>query len=166
MPTASSIIAAADACTARSGDPSRFVLPHSFVARSWYHCQSKPYQHHHIVWHPATNNDIISSSSSSSSDQPPTMKFVTATVLVAWFCFPSIAVAQKTYAEVALHAFEFDCWTIIRGTVYDLTWYCPRHDGGPIINTICGVDGKLPARKRASESSTSSNVGSVSLRIY
>lgn len=48
----------------------------------------------------------------------------------------------ETYTtdEVAMHATEEDCWTIIEGNVYDITSYIPRHSGGDEILRACGVD--------------------------
>lgn len=58
---------------------------------------------------------------------------------------PAPAPAPKgtyTLADVALHATEGDCWSIVNGTVYDLTSWISRHPGGarPIVN-MCGKDG-------------------------
>ncbi len=47
-----------------------------------------------------------------------------------------------TKVEVAAHANEASCWSIINGGVYDLTSYVPRHPGGKSeILAICGKDG-------------------------
>lgn len=46
-----------------------------------------------------------------------------------------------TKTEVAKHASENDCWTIINGSVYDITSYIPRHPGGKNILSACGTDG-------------------------
>lgn len=43
--------------------------------------------------------------------------------------------------EVAEHASEDDCWTIINDAVYDITSYVPRHPGGDDILRACGTDG-------------------------
>ena len=45
-----------------------------------------------------------------------------------------------TKEQVALHASEDDCWTIINGAVYDITDYIPRHECGDNILSACGVD--------------------------
>jgi predicted heme/steroid binding protein len=45
-----------------------------------------------------------------------------------------------TQEEVALHDKESDCWTIINGSVYDITTYVPRHPGGDEILLACGTD--------------------------
>jgi cytochrome b involved in lipid metabolism len=59
---------------------------------------------------------------------------------------PSPAPAPKpsgyTMAEVATHNSSASCWSVINGSVYDLTSYVSRHPGGErkILN-ICGKDG-------------------------
>lgn len=46
-----------------------------------------------------------------------------------------------TAAEVATHNSETSCYTIIRGNVYDVTAFIPKHPGGtaPILSG-CGID--------------------------
>ena len=46
-----------------------------------------------------------------------------------------------TATEVAKHNSETSCYTIIRGNVYDVTAFIPKHPGGtePIL-TGCGID--------------------------
>ncbi len=44
-------------------------------------------------------------------------------------------------AEVATHSTKDSCWTIINGTVYDITSYIRSHPGGDRILQACGVDG-------------------------
>ena len=47
-----------------------------------------------------------------------------------------------TVNEVKKHNSLASCWSIINGTVYDLTEYAPRHAGGAEeIALICGKDG-------------------------
>lgn len=50
---------------------------------------------------------------------------------------------QEVYAaaEVADHNSASDCWTVINGSVYDITSYIPRHPGGDEILRACGADG-------------------------
>jgi cytochrome b involved in lipid metabolism/uncharacterized membrane protein len=49
---------------------------------------------------------------------------------------------QLTAAEVAKHNSASDCWSIVRGKVYDLTSFASRHPGGQgAIKNICGRDG-------------------------
>lgn len=43
-------------------------------------------------------------------------------------------------AEVADHNSEDDCWTIVSGSVYDITSYVSRHPGGDEILRACGED--------------------------
>ena len=46
-----------------------------------------------------------------------------------------------TIAEVAAHNLETSCYTVIRGNVYDVTAFIPKHPGGtqPIL-TGCGTN--------------------------
>lgn len=51
---------------------------------------------------------------------------------------------EKTYTtvDVAAHKDDSSCWTIIDGSVYDLTQWVSQHPGGEqAILSICGVDG-------------------------
>ena len=51
------------------------------------------------------------------------------------------AVRNISAAEVALHASQSDCWTIVDGKVYDVTSFISRHPGGAdAIAKACGVD--------------------------
>ncbi|MFA5870449.1 MAG: cytochrome b5-like heme/steroid binding domain-containing protein [Candidatus Paceibacterota bacterium] len=55
----------------------------------------------------------------------------------------TLAVSQTfSAADVAKHNLETSCYTIIRGNVYDVTAFIPKHPGGtdPIL-TGCGTDG-------------------------
>ena len=55
---------------------------------------------------------------------------------------PAPAPTGITKAEVSAHATESSCWSIINGSVYDLTDYASRHPGGKSrILGICGKDG-------------------------
>lgn len=49
--------------------------------------------------------------------------------------------SSYTASEIAEHATEEDCWTIVDGLVYDITSYIPRHPGGDTILLACGADG-------------------------
>jgi len=50
--------------------------------------------------------------------------------------------ASYSTEEVAQHASQEDCWTIVNDNVYDVTSYAPRHPGWPEkIYAICGKDG-------------------------
>lgn len=47
-----------------------------------------------------------------------------------------------TMADIDAHAFSESCYTVIRGSVYDLTDWIAKHPGGPdAILKICGKDG-------------------------
>jgi cytochrome b involved in lipid metabolism len=55
---------------------------------------------------------------------------------------PVIVSSPYTKSEVAKHANSSSCWSIINGSVYDLTAYIPKHPGGESrILKICGKDG-------------------------
>ncbi|MDQ5928025.1 MAG: hypothetical protein QG633_463 [Patescibacteria group bacterium] len=55
---------------------------------------------------------------------------------------PEPTVGTYTSADVALHASDASCWSIINSSVYDLTAYIPKHPGGASkIRHICGEDG-------------------------
>lgn len=55
---------------------------------------------------------------------------------------PEPTVGMYTSADVALHASDASCWSIINSSVYDLTAYIPKHPGGASrIRHICGTDG-------------------------
>jgi len=45
-----------------------------------------------------------------------------------------------TKSQVLAHSTKDDCWTIIDGSVYDLTSYINRHPGGEEIMRACGGD--------------------------
>ena len=47
---------------------------------------------------------------------------------------------KYTAADVAKHNSKADCWTIISGSVYNLTDFIPQHPGGEEILRACGVD--------------------------
>jgi cytochrome b involved in lipid metabolism len=45
-------------------------------------------------------------------------------------------------SEIATHNSKSDCWSIVRGNVYNLTSYVQKHPGGAsVIANICGKDG-------------------------
>jgi cytochrome-b5 reductase len=46
-----------------------------------------------------------------------------------------------TREELAQHNLREDCWTVIKGKVYDITKYTPYHPGGDILLTAAGSDG-------------------------
>jgi cytochrome b involved in lipid metabolism len=54
---------------------------------------------------------------------------------------PKPVVEGYTKTDVAKHATESDCWSVVNGVVYDLTSYVSSHPGGPsAISNICGKD--------------------------
>jgi cytochrome b involved in lipid metabolism len=45
-------------------------------------------------------------------------------------------------AEVAQHKSQSDCWSVVDGSVYNLTSWIAEHPGGSgAILSMCGVDG-------------------------
>lgn len=87
----------------------------------------------------ATTTDSGSTPASTAMDAPleaPTTPAPT-TALVSPEGTPTF-----TAAQVAEHNSAHDCYTIVRGTVYDLTPFVSKHPGGvSAIANICGVDG-------------------------
>jgi cytochrome b involved in lipid metabolism len=69
---------------------------------------------------------------------------------------------QKTYtvADVKQHNSKESCWTIISGSVYDITSYIPRHPGGEEILRACGEDATTLFTSR--QTSDGQSVGSGS----
>ncbi|WP_198950204.1 cytochrome b5-like heme/steroid binding domain-containing protein [Kineosporia sp. A_224] len=52
-----------------------------------------------------------------------------------------------TSADVAKHNSRTDCWSVVDGTVYDLTSWIGAHPGGPgTITGMCGVDASAAFR--------------------
>jgi cytochrome b involved in lipid metabolism len=55
---------------------------------------------------------------------------------------PGTGTTTFTSAEVQKHSTATDCWSAIKGEVYDLTAYVKDHPGGAsLIKAICGLDG-------------------------
>lgn len=48
--------------------------------------------------------------------------------------------AKYTAADVAKHNSQGDCWTIVNGSVYDITDFTSKHPGGKEILQACGKD--------------------------
>jgi len=73
------------------------------------------------------------------------------------------AQADTTYTlqDVQKHGTAADCWSIVNGSVYNLTAWIPRHEGGQrVIIGMCGIDGSAsftgahgPGREGAGEAS-------------
>ena len=62
---------------------------------------------------------------------------------------PPASAASTTYtmADVKKHADPSSCWTVIDGTVYDVTEWIGQHPGGPTrIESLCGNDGTAAFR--------------------
>ena len=46
-----------------------------------------------------------------------------------------------TLDQVKAHSTPADCWSVVAGTVYNLTDWIPRHEGGQtVIKAMCGID--------------------------
>ena len=45
-----------------------------------------------------------------------------------------------TLSDVASHSSKNDCWMVIEGNVYDVTFFIPNHPGGSRILQGCGKD--------------------------
>ena len=64
-----------------------------------------------------------------------------------------------TMAEVARHNAAQDCWTVVDGTVYDLTTWISQHPGGPSpIKGMCGVDASSAFRGQHGNQATPNKV--------
>jgi len=74
---------------------------------------------------------------------------------------PSTAPSTKplTATEVAKHQTATDCWSVIKGQVYDLTSYVNSHPGGAsLIKAICGKDGSSSFAGQHGSASKPNNV--------
>jgi cytochrome b involved in lipid metabolism len=64
-----------------------------------------------------------------------------------------------TAQEVALHSTSQDCWSIVNGSVYNLTSYVNSHPGGTAnIQNICGKDGSIAFKTQHGTQGTPNNV--------
>lgn len=67
--------------------------------------------------------------------------------------------APLTGAEVLKHQSATDCWSVIKGQVYDLTSYVNGHPGGAsFIKAICGKDGSASFAGQHGSASKPNNV--------
>ena len=74
--------------------------------------------------------------------KPVTPSPVTPTPVTPTPVTPTPVTPGYTKEEVAQHATESSCWSIVNGDVYDLTSYISKHPGGSRnILRICGKDG-------------------------
>ncbi len=53
---------------------------------------------------------------------------------------PESVLATYSTKDVAEHKTKSDCWTIIKGSVYNISSYVQGHPGGENILSACGVD--------------------------
>jgi cytochrome b involved in lipid metabolism len=57
---------------------------------------------------------------------------------------PEQKIKGYVLAEVATHSTPENCWTVIRGSVYDVTAWITQHPGGEkAILKTCGIDATL-----------------------
>lgn len=56
-----------------------------------------------------------------------------------------------TIVQVAAHNTATDCWTVIRGNVYNVTSYISAHPGGEEILRACGTDATRLFETRTTE---------------
>ena len=62
-------------------------------------------------------------------------------------------------SEVVTHNSRSDCWSIVRGNVYNLTSYVQKHPGGAsVIANICGKDGSGAFTNQHNSQSKPNNV--------
>lgn len=76
--------------------------------------------------------------------------------------------AGFTRASVATHASAASCWTIVNGSVYDVTAWIGKHPGGAAaILSMCGKDatasfeGQHGGQRRPEEELASFNIGTL-----
>jgi hypothetical protein len=77
------------------------------------------------------------------------------------------AAGTITAAEVSQHAAPDDCWTIIDGSVYDMTPFLNRHPGGSAaIAGLCGGDGTAGFRgQHGSASSPNAQLDALKIGV-
>jgi len=64
-----------------------------------------------------------------------------------------VCFATYSMDEVAKHRTASDCWTVIRGQVYNLTDFVAEHPGGDIILDAAGRDGTKSFEDQAGQGS-------------
>jgi cytochrome b involved in lipid metabolism len=76
---------------------------------------------------------------------------------------PGVPTRTISRATVARHASARSCWTVVNGTVYDLTGWVSRHPGGRgAVLSMCGRDGSAAFNAQHG----SAGAASSSLRTY
>ncbi|OGG85913.1 hypothetical protein A2392_00690 [Candidatus Kaiserbacteria bacterium RIFOXYB1_FULL_46_14] len=87
---------------------------------------------------------VVVSSQMTLAKQTPTKSSTTTTDAKTKTLEETVTDKTETYtmAEVATHATVDDCYTVVDGSVYDLTPFVKKHPGGvKEITRICGIDG-------------------------
>lgn len=94
---------------------------------------------------PATEDDAISSTQNPgpTAQTPPPSPTQTDPVPAKNESSPPPSTPNAfSMMDVVKHATASDCWSVIRGNVYDLSSWVSRHPGGPqAIIGLCGKDG-------------------------
>lgn len=87
------------------------------------------------------STEIVSPSQAPATSLAPSST-PTATPTLTPKATPSTVSGTFSAAQVAAHNSQSSCYSIIGGSVYDLTTYIPKHPGGSReILDICGKDG-------------------------
>ncbi len=69
-------------------------------------------------------------------------------------------------SAIATHDSKTDCWTIINGSVYDITKYVSEHPGGDVIEQACGTDATNLFNNRDGSGDSHSPTADVILAKY
>jgi cytochrome b involved in lipid metabolism len=112
---------------------------------------------------------IIAITLSRRDNTPPGVVEPTGTVAPTGTSTPSVgtttALKSYTLAEVSTHSTQQDCWTTIRGNVYNVTSFITLHPGGVAnIMKVCGKDGTAVFSAKHS-TSTNPNAALEKLKI-
>jgi len=88
---------------------------------------------------PATSSSSTTTTTTSTTTTTTSAPATTATAAPA--PATSTTAAGYTLAKVAQHASASSCWSVVDGTVYDLTAWISAHPGGATrIKNMCGKD--------------------------
>ncbi len=93
---------------------------------------------------PAVTATSTATSTATTTTTKPVVKPTTPVVTPKPTPTPTPAPTVKSYTltEISTHNSKTSCWTTVKGKVYDITTYIPRHPGGEKqIMQVCGKDG-------------------------
>jgi len=91
---------------------------------------------------PAPSNSVTPSPTSSPTPSPTLTPTPTQTPTPTPTSIPTATEIGYTVEQVRANNSAASCWTIIDGSVYNLTQWINAHPGGPgVIRSLCGVDG-------------------------